>query len=66
MGRLWGGGITTQGDTLGDLPAMIADAVGAYFEAGEVPARVTVHPVEHLRPVSISALAGFAVFGGDL
>jgi len=41
-----GGGITTRGDTLGDLPAMVADAVAAYFEPGEVPARVTVHFAE--------------------
>jgi predicted RNase H-like HicB family nuclease len=26
------GGITTQGETIDELQAMIADAVGAYFE----------------------------------
>lgn len=37
------GGITTQGDTLGELQAMIADAVNGFFEANEAPRRVRVH-----------------------
>lgn len=37
------GGITTQGDTLAELQAMVTDAVGGYFEAGEAPARVRLH-----------------------
>lgn len=37
------GGICTQGDTLGELQTMIADAVGGFFEANEVPKRVKVH-----------------------
>jgi len=35
-----GGGITTQGDNLAELQDMAADAVGGYFEAGQVPASV--------------------------
>lgn len=38
-----GGGITTQGDSLGELQAMITDAVGGYFEPGEAPVRIKVH-----------------------
>ena len=38
-----GGGITTQGDTLAELQGMVTDAVGGYFEAGELPARVRLH-----------------------
>ncbi|MEW6303479.1 MAG: 2-oxoisovalerate dehydrogenase [Verrucomicrobiota bacterium] len=38
-----GGGITTQGDTLAELHAMIADAVGGYFEESERPHRVRLH-----------------------
>ena len=34
-----GGGITTQGDSFAELDAMIADAVGGYFEAGQRPAK---------------------------
>ena len=41
-----GGGITTQGDTLGELQAMITDAVGGYFEQGTAPARVKIHFAE--------------------
>ncbi|HEV7869480.1 MAG TPA: hypothetical protein VGO90_17455 [Chthoniobacteraceae bacterium] len=37
------GGITTQGDTLEELQAMIADAVGAYFEPASRPDRVRLH-----------------------
>lgn len=37
------GGITTQGDTLAELHAMIADAVNAYFDAGQRPERVRLH-----------------------
>ena len=32
-----GGGITTQGETLADLRAMVTDAVGGYFEPGQIP-----------------------------
>ncbi len=35
-----GGGITTQGDSFRELDAMIADAVGGYFEAAQRPKRV--------------------------
>jgi len=35
-----GGGITTQGDSFRELDAMIADAVGGYFEPGQRPKRV--------------------------
>lgn len=38
-----GGGITTQGDSFGELDAMIADAVGGYFEVGHRPKRVRLH-----------------------
>lgn len=41
-----GGGITTQGDTLAELHAMIADAVNAYFEPAERPRRLRLHFVE--------------------
>jgi predicted RNase H-like HicB family nuclease len=37
------GGITTQGDSLAELHAMVADAVSGYFEADERPARVRLH-----------------------
>lgn len=38
-----GGGITTQGDTLAELYAMVADAVKGYFEPGEHPRQVRLH-----------------------
>jgi len=38
-----GGGITTQGDSFRELDAMIADAVGGYFESNERPKRVRLH-----------------------
>ena len=38
-----GGGITTQGDSLAELHAMIADAVKGYFEPGQLPRRVRLH-----------------------
>ena len=38
-----GGGITTQGDTLDELQSMVADAVGGYFESGQVPTRFRLH-----------------------
>jgi len=41
-----GGGITTQGDTLGELHAMIADAVKGYFDTGQHPRSVRLHFVE--------------------
>jgi predicted RNase H-like HicB family nuclease len=41
-----GGGITTQGDTLAELHAMVADAVKGYFEPGEHPRHVRLHFVD--------------------
>ncbi len=41
-----GGGITTQGDSLAELQAMIADAVNAYFAPQERPRRLRLHFVE--------------------
>lgn len=38
-----GGGISTQGDDLAELQAMIRDAVLCHFEPGELPARVLLH-----------------------
>ena len=38
-----GGGITTQGDSLAELDAMITDAVGGYFEPEKRPKRVRLH-----------------------
>jgi hypothetical protein len=38
-----GGGITTQGDSFGELDVMIADAVSGYFEAGQRPRSVRLH-----------------------
>jgi hypothetical protein len=40
------GGITTQGDSLAELHAMVADAVNGYFEPAERPARVRLHFVQ--------------------
>ena len=40
------GGISTQGETLDELQAMIADAVEAFFEPDQRPARVRLHFVE--------------------
>jgi predicted RNase H-like HicB family nuclease len=40
------GGITTQGDSLAELHAMVADAVAGYFEPEERPQRVRLHFVE--------------------
>ena len=40
------GGITTQGDSLAELHAMVADAVNAYFEPAHRPARVRLHFVQ--------------------
>ncbi|MCI0539508.1 MAG: hypothetical protein L0Z50_30220 [Verrucomicrobiales bacterium] len=37
------GGITTQGDSLAELHAMIADAVNGYFDSPERPDRVRLH-----------------------
>lgn len=41
-----GGGITTQGDTLAELQAMVADAVSGYFDPDATPARVRLHFVQ--------------------
>lgn len=41
-----GGGITTQGDSFGELQAMVADAVAGYFDAGQRPDRVRLHFLE--------------------
>lgn len=38
-----GGGITTQGENLADLQAMVTDAVGGYFEPGQAPATIRLH-----------------------
>jgi hypothetical protein len=38
-----GGGITTQGDSFGELDVMIADAVSGYFEPGQRPRSVRLH-----------------------
>ncbi|HEY3915489.1 MAG TPA: 2-oxoisovalerate dehydrogenase [Verrucomicrobiae bacterium] len=38
-----GGGITTQGDSFGELDIMIADAVSGYFEADQRPKSVRLH-----------------------
>jgi predicted RNase H-like HicB family nuclease len=40
------GGITTQGDTLAELQAMIADAVSGYFKETERPKEVRLHFIE--------------------
>jgi len=37
------GGITTQGDSFGELQAMIADAVAGYFDPSQRPQRVRLH-----------------------
>ncbi len=41
-----GGGISTQGEDLTDLYAMIRDAVLCHFDEGEIPARVGLHVTE--------------------
>ena len=41
-----GGGITTQGDSMEELNAMIADAVRGYFDAGGHPRRIRLHFLE--------------------
>ena len=49
-----GGGITTQGDTLAELEAMVRDAVKGYFEdhaATDRPSRVQLHFAENPRLV---------------
>ena len=38
-----GGGITTQGDSFGELDIMIADAVAGYFEPDQRPKNVRLH-----------------------
>jgi hypothetical protein len=38
-----GGGITTQGDSFGELDTMIADAVSGYFEPDQRPRSVRLH-----------------------
>jgi hypothetical protein len=38
-----GGGITTQGDSFGELDIMIADAVAGYFEPDQRPRSVQLH-----------------------
>lgn len=50
------GGITTQGDTLGELQAMITDAVSGYFDPSEAPARIKIHFEED--PVTGSVYRG--------
>ena len=41
-----GGGITTQGDTLAELDAMVRDAVEGYFADGDKPAVLRLHFVD--------------------
>ena len=41
-----GGGITTQGDSFGELEAMVTDAVEGYFDAESHPTQVRLHFVE--------------------
>lgn len=41
-----GGGITTQGDSIADLEAMVRDAVEGYFAEGGKPLRIQLHFVE--------------------
>ena len=41
-----GGGISTQGDDLAELEAMIKDAVLCHFDDGETPERIILHFVE--------------------
>lgn len=41
-----GGGITTQGDTFGELHAMITDAMKGYFEPTAMPQQFRLHFVE--------------------
>jgi predicted RNase H-like HicB family nuclease len=54
-----GGGITTQGDSFAELDAMIADAVGGYFEPKQRPKRIRLHfsqdQIVALRPVRVSS-----------
>jgi predicted RNase H-like HicB family nuclease len=38
-----GGGITTQGNSFAKLDAMLADAVGGYFEPKQRPRRIRLH-----------------------
>jgi predicted RNase H-like HicB family nuclease len=38
-----GGGIVTQGDTFGELDAMIIDAVSGYFQDQDGPAQIQLH-----------------------
>jgi predicted RNase H-like HicB family nuclease len=40
------GGITTQGDSLAELNAMVRDAVNAYFDPERRPIRVRLHFLE--------------------
>ena len=38
-----GGGISTQSDSFAELDAMIAEAVGGFFEPGQRPQSVRLH-----------------------
>ncbi len=40
------GGLTTQGDSLAELHAFVADAANGFFEPSERPARVRLHFVQ--------------------
>ena len=40
------GGITTRGDSLAELQAMISSAAHGYFEGGQRPPRVRLHFAE--------------------
>jgi len=41
-----GGGISTQGDDLAHLQAVVRDAVLCHFDEGEIPVRVRLHFTE--------------------
>ena len=41
-----GGGISTQGESIADLEAMVRDAVEGYFAEGGKPLRIQLHFVE--------------------
>jgi hypothetical protein len=47
------GGITTQGQDLGDLQQQITEAVAVQFDAGAVPHRIRIHFVSD--PILVQA-----------
>ena len=52
------GGITTQGETLAELHAMVTDAVKGYFESAEQPQDVRLHFAQDPASVGRGAIAG--------